>query len=295
VAAARDVTGPAPETFEVAVPGGSLAGTVGGQGTAVLVLHGGPGLPWSYLADLVDELRAAYLVAAYQQRGLPPATAGAPYDVTTQTDDVVAVMDALGWRQPVVLGHSWGGHLLLHLLARHPDRVAAALVVDPLGGVGDGGEAAFVAELGARTPPEALARAEELDERSLAGEATPEELAESLRLLWPAYFADPARATAMPDLTASIDAYSQTFESLRAELPALAGRLAGTAVPTLFVHGGGSPIPQSASTDTAAAIGPAASVEVVEGAGHFLWLERPGCVREALDRLVAQLPGPEAR
>jgi pimeloyl-ACP methyl ester carboxylesterase len=289
VAAARGVTGAEPETFEVAVPGGHLAGTVAGQGLPVLVLHGGPGLPWTYLADLVDELRGGYRVAAYQQRGLPPTTAGAPYDVSTQTDDVVAVMDGLGWSRPVVLGHSWGGHLLLHLLARHPDRVAAALVADPLGGVGDGGEAAFVAELGARTPPEVLARAEELDQRSMAGDATPEDLAESLRLLWPAYFADPAAATPMPDMTASIEAYSQTFESLRAELPALAGRLDGCPVPTVIVYGAGSPIPASASTDTAAAIGPAATVEAVEGAGHFLWLERPGCVREALDRLVARL------
>jgi len=107
-------------------------GNPGGKPT--LVLHGGPGLPWTYLEPLVEELAPAYAVATYQQRGLPPSTAARPYDVPTQVADVVAVLDALGWERPVVAGHSWGGHLLLHLLVTHPERLRAALVLDPLGG-----------------------------------------------------------------------------------------------------------------------------------------------------------------
>ena len=109
---------------------------------------------------------------------------------------------------------------------------------------------------------------------------------ESMRLLWPAYFADPAAAPPFPDLTFSLEAYAATFASLHNELPGLAARLAGVAVPTLFVHGAASPMPVAASTDTAEAIGPAASVDVLEGAGHFPWIERPGAMRAALDRLV---------
>ncbi len=103
---------------------------------------------------------------------LPPATAWrstssaafrprrprAPYDVATQVADVVAVLDGLGWQKAVVAGHSWGGHLLLHLLASHPERIAAALAIDTLGGVGDGGEAEFDVELYRRTPPRDLER-----------------------------------------------------------------------------------------------------------------------------------------
>jgi hypothetical protein len=29
----------------------------------------------------------------------------------------------------------------------------------------------------------------------------------------------------------------------------------------------------------------------LEGAGHYLWMERPGIVRETLDRLVAAVSG----
>jgi pimeloyl-ACP methyl ester carboxylesterase len=142
------------------------------------------------------------------------------------------------------------------LLAAYPERVAAAIVVDSLGGVGDGGEAQFEAELNRRTPPESVERAQELDERAMDGQGTEAEAVESLRLYWAAYFVNPAAAPPFPDMQLSVEAYSATFESLHTELPALAGRLVGLAVPTVFVHGAGSPMPVEASTDTAQVIGP---------------------------------------
>jgi pimeloyl-ACP methyl ester carboxylesterase len=275
-----------PESFEAEVQGGLVRGSVFGQGDSVLLLHGGPGLSWGYLQPLVDELAAGYRVAVYQQRGRAPSTAGAPFDVATQVADAVAVLDRLAWDRPTVVGHSWGGHLLLHLLAERPERVAAALILDTLGGVGDGGEAEFDDEMLRRTPPRDVERVEQLERQAMEGTGTEDDLAESMRLLWPAYFAAPATAPPFPGMRFSVEAYSATFESLHAELPALAARLAGIAVPALFVHGAGSPMPVTASTATAAAIGAAAEVEVVDGAGHFPWLECPGAVRVALDGLV---------
>ena len=274
------------ESFEVGVDGGLLGGTVAGRGAPVLLLHGGPGIEWTYLRPLVDELAAGYRVAVYQQRGLPPSTAGAPYDVATQVADVLAVLGGLGWEKAVVAGHSWGGHLLLHLLATHPERVAAALAIDTLGGVGDGGEAEFDAEMRRRTPPRDLERVDELERRSMAGTADEGDLMESFRLLWPAYFAQPAVTPPFPGVQWSSAAYAATFESLHAELPGLAARLAGVAVPTVLLHGAGSPLPVTASIDTAAAIGSAAVLQVLGGAGHLPWIERPGALRTALDRLV---------
>jgi len=45
-------------------------------------------------------------------------------------------------------------------------------------------------------------------------------------------------------------------------------------------------MPLAASTDAAERI-PGAWVEVVEGAGHFVWVEAPGAVSAALRRLTA--------
>jgi len=278
------------EDFSVSVAGGRLAGWVAGAGPQVLLLHGGPGLSYDYLDGLAAELLDGYRVAAYQQRGLAPSTAGAPYDVPAHVSDVVAVLDELGWDTGVILGHSWGGHLLLNVVATAPERVRAALVVEPIGCVGDGGVAEFEAEMIRRTPAEDVTRAEELDRRAMAGEGSVEDMAESLRLFWPAYFADPATAPPFPGSRLSVEAYAATLASMNERLPGLADRLAGSRVPTVLLAGAGSPIPVSASVDSAAAIGPAATVVVVDGVGHFPWLERPGEIRSALDRVAAQ-PG----
>ncbi len=271
------------ERFEAAVQGGTLAGSVTGEGPEVLLLHGGPGLS-DYLDGLLPELDGLR-VARYQQRGLDPSTAREPYDVAVQVADVVAVLDHLGWVRPLVLGHSWGGHLLLHLLAATPERVGGALVVDPLGAVGDGGGVEFEAELTRRLPAAVRDRALELDRRAMAGEGTAEEAQESMRLVWPAYFSGWDRAPAMPEIAIGVAAYAATLASATAELPGLAARLGGVAVPTRFVHGARSPIPVTASTDSAALLG--ADVDVVADAGHFIWLEAPGVVRRNLDLLLA--------
>jgi proline iminopeptidase len=270
------------------VEGGSLGGWVGGEGPPVLLLHGGPGLSYEYLDGLAADIGDGYRVAAFQQRGLEPSLVEGPFDLETAVADVGAVLDALGWERAWVLGHSWGGHLLLHLAVGIPDRLLGALAVDPLGGTGDGGTAAFEAEMFARTPEADRARSVELDERALAGEGTPDELDESLRLVWPAYFASPDDIMPFVPWRSSVDAYSGLWKSLHAALPALAESLGSVSIPFGFVAGGSSPMPvDDAAAATARAIS-GAWLDVVAGAGHFPWHERTGCVRRALDRMTTR-------
>jgi proline iminopeptidase len=270
------------------VPGGSLRGWARGDGGVppVLLLHGGPGLSYEYLRGLAVDVGNTYRVAAFQQRGLAPSTTKGPFDVERAVADVLAVLDALGWARAWVVGHSWGGHLLLHLALAAPERLHGGLAVDPLGAVGDGGAAGFEAELVARTPEADAARAVELDQRAMRGEGTPEEMTESLALLWPSYFAARDDVMPFPALRASLPAYSGLWESLKAELPALEAALPSITVPLAFLAGGASPMPADAAAGATAARIPGARLEVLEGAGHFPWHERPGCVRAALDRLV---------
>jgi pimeloyl-ACP methyl ester carboxylesterase len=258
------------------------------DGPPVLLLHGGPGLSYEYLDGLAGEIGPGYRVAAYQQRGLAPSTVEGPFDVARAVADAVAVLDALGWERAWVLGHSWGGHLLLHLASAVPERLHGGLAVDLLGGVGDGGTAAFEAELTRRVPAEAAARANELDERAMRGEGTPEEMEESLRLLWPAYFASPDDTLPFFSPRTSLPAYSGLWESLTAELPRLEAALPGVTVPLGFLAGAASPMPAGEATAATARAIPGAWVDIVDGAGHFPWHERPGCVRSALDRLVSR-------
>ena len=78
---------------------------------------------------------------------------------------------------------------------------------------------------------------------------------------------------------------AQMGPSIHAELPALEAGLPRIPVPVGFVHGSRSPMPVAASTDAADRI-PGAWVDVVDGAGHFVWVEAPGAVRTSLRRLT---------
>jgi pimeloyl-ACP methyl ester carboxylesterase len=270
-------------------PGHELVGWVEGTGPPVLLLHGGPGLSYGYLDGLASDLGPAYRVASFQQRGLSPSTTAGPFTVAVAVADVLTFLDALGWDRAFVVGHSWGGHLLLHVAVSAPHRLTGALAVDTLGGVGDGGMATFEHQMSVRTSDGARARAGELDTRALRGEGTAEDLVEGLRLVWPAYFADPAAAPEMPDISASTGAYAGLFASLAAERTALAAALPAVTVAFGFVAGAGSPMPVDEAAAATADLIPGAWLDVVDGAGHFPWYERPGRVRAALDRLVADV------
>jgi pimeloyl-ACP methyl ester carboxylesterase len=262
-----------------------LAGLRAGGGPPVLLLHGGPGLGFGYLRDLADELAQENDVAWYQQRGLEPSAVEGPYSVAADVGDAGRVLDALGWQSAYVVGHSWGGHLALHVAEAIPDRLLGVLSVDPLGAVGDGRWPEFDEEMFRRTPEESRERAREIDELSMAGKADTDVALEGMRLVWPAYYADPETAPPMPELRMAIERGSEMMPSIMAELPALEAGLPGIRVPVGFVHGSRSPMPLAASTDSAGRI-PGAWVEVIEGAGHFVWFEAPGAVRTALRRLT---------
>src|SRR5213592_1836329 len=57
----------------------------------------------------------------------PPAYRAADYAA-----DIVAVLDALGWRRPLVVGHSLGGYVGAYLAARYPERVGALVIADTM-------------------------------------------------------------------------------------------------------------------------------------------------------------------
>ena len=274
------------DDFAAPVDGGVLAGTVTGEGPPVLVLHGGPGLSVSIVDGLVADLAPSYRVATFQQRGIEPSTTGGAFTIDEAVADVAAVLDHLGWDRAYVAGSSWGGHLAFWVARRLPERLLGVLAVDPLGAVGDGGNAAFEAEMERRTPAADRERAAELDRLAQDGEVSEELAVESLRLFWPAYFADTADVWPMPEpMRLSIPAYSGLFADLLARLPELEAALPSITAPVGVVAGAVSPMPLSAAQDTSDRIS-GAWTEVVPGAGHFPWHEVPGSVRQALDRLA---------
>jgi pimeloyl-ACP methyl ester carboxylesterase len=274
-------------SFEVETRAGTLGGWYAGDGPPVLALHGGPGLSFDYLDDPVLELADRYQVATFQQRGLAPSVTTGDLTVEEAVADIAAVLDGLGWQTAALMGHSWGGHLSLHAAAAMPDRLDAVLAVDPLGAVGDGGSAEFGAAMRAGVPADELERLQALEAKEEAGEGTDAEALESLSLVWPAYFADPAAAPPMPPVSLSSEANLRLWTDLVERLPELEASLPSIGLPVGFLMGGSSPMPVDCGRLAAERL-PDAWVEVVPDAGHFVWHEAPGSVVAAMDRLLSR-------
>ncbi len=274
--------------FRALVAGGEIVGRMRGSGPPALLLHGGPGMS-DYLADLAEELAAVVTVARYQQRGLAPSVVEGDRTVEGHMADAVAVLDVLGWDKAWVIGHSWGGHLAMHLAVAHPERLLGLVAFDALGAVPDGGGEALGEHLMAGLTAEQRAWVEEYSKREEAGEGSAEESLEVLRVLWPYYYGDPESAPPMPpDLRLDLEGHLITWPSITAHFEAgtLERGLPQLRIPALVLHGAASPIPASEAERTAALI-PGVSLRLLPEIGHFAWIEEPGSVRRELEALLA--------
>jgi pimeloyl-ACP methyl ester carboxylesterase len=274
--------------FQVPVPGGVIAGLRSGVRDPTLLLHGGPGLS-EHLGELAAEVRQAGLATfRFQQRGIPPSTVEGPFTVDRHVADAIAVLDFSGIQRAWVVGHSWGGYLALQLASRYPERIMGVLAVGTLGGVGDGGGSSLGPNLLARLDDTARAEFHAIEEREDAGTASYAESVRGLELVWPAYFADPTSAPALPaDIVLSNACGEETIASIEPDAERLARSLATCPVPTVFLHGKRDPLELEASARATAAVMPRAEVIELDGVGHFPWLERPGIAAQALVNLVA--------
>lgn len=108
----------------------------GGTGVPLVVVNGGPGFDHAYLlacTDAWDRLAARRRVVFYDQRGNGRSAAleeGEPCGLAEQIDDLEALRAHLGFERLDLLGHSWGGYLVMAYAARHPQRVAHLVIVD---------------------------------------------------------------------------------------------------------------------------------------------------------------------
>jgi proline iminopeptidase len=272
------------EPFELPVEGGAIRGHRAGEGRPALLLHGGAAVP-DYTGGCAASLDGLFETVRYTQRGTPPSEAPGPYTVESHMADALAVLDHAGLERAWAVGHSWGGHLALHLLVARPERIEGVLCIDPLGA-----DPAVFADYEANVQPkltdEQHARIAEIEERRRAGDVTEAELVERFSLTWPAYFA--GEVTLPPPEHVGVRASIETNRSLAEhfERGSLKQTLPGVRAPALFVHGELDPLPPRSSTETAALI-PGARVELVPGAGHFPWAERPEAFRVAVERLLS--------
>ena len=276
------------QTHRIDAAGTSFAVHTAGSGLPLVLLHAFPldhGM-WERQAALAMHVR----LIVPDQRGFGGSRGAVPRSIAQLADDVCALLDALHVARPaVVCGVSMGGYVAQHVAVRHPDRVAALVLVDT--------------RLDADTPEARAGRFDlagkvrRIGQRILADAMVPRLLAARPP------DTDPA-GQAAHDATAALLRSMigrQDVGTIEAALAALADRPDMTAavarlpMPALLVVGEADAITPPACLEAAERIIPRARLLVVPRAGHLVPLEAADVFNAALLQFLAQLPADARR
>src|SRR5438093_4058664 len=103
---------------------------VGAGDPPLLFVHG-----WccnhTYWRDQIPEFAERHRVVAVDLRGLGDSDKpDQDYTVPEFADDVAWLIGEIGLKKPVLIGHSMGGLIALHVARKHPDLARGAVLVD---------------------------------------------------------------------------------------------------------------------------------------------------------------------
>jgi 3-oxoadipate enol-lactonase len=249
--------------------GVSLRYAVAGSGKPLVLIHemGGTMESWDLV---VPALSAKRRVVRYDTRGAGfSEKIRGPLKIDTMTDDLVALLDALGVVEKVSLaGTAVGGAIALHTAARCPERVAAVIATSPATSIPPANRAAVLARV-ERFEREGLRTAVD----ATAGNGYPPELRhdkarfEAFRARWLAN--DPSSFAAIYRMLADMD-LAPEFSSIQCPVLVMAGQYDRGRPPTVV-----EPI--------ANAIG--ATFKVLP-TGHYAGLQTPELVAAAIGEFL---------
>jgi pimeloyl-ACP methyl ester carboxylesterase len=239
-----------------------LHATETGAGPPVVLLHGLFGRSQNFGA-LTRRLAARFHVTALDLRnhGASPHAPGMSY--TDMATDVLETLDARGIGQAALLGHSMGGKVAMVAALTQPERVSRLLVAD-IAPIAYRHANAQVASAMLSVPfAPGLTRAQA--DRHLT-DAVPDPAVRGFLLQNLAFGTAPAWRIGLPEIAAGM-ALIEGFPPL----PNTA-RFAG---PALFLRGARSDYVEDAALPVIKALFPAASIETIPDAGHWLHADQP--------------------
>jgi proline iminopeptidase len=222
-----------------------------GSGVPLLCLHGGMGVDAGalHVPGILDLAKLGVRLIIPDQRGHGHSDRGSPteYSHDTWVTDAHDLTQGLGLSRFALLGHSYGGFLALEYATRWPESLTHLILV-----------ATSAGPVSART----------------GGVSTDADLREYFRSVWPRFFTGTDKHWPLFEaLQFAADPYNAAFTR---ELPRydLRERVPGLQVPTLLVVGSGDPY--CASMDWLAGHMPHATLCVLDGVGHFPFIEAAG-------------------
>jgi 3-oxoadipate enol-lactonase len=244
-----------------------------GEGPPLLLVHGLGYARWGW-GPVVAPLGARFRVATFDNRGIGESDVPAgPYTAGEMATDAVSVLDALEVERAHVVGTSLGGMVAQQLALDFPERVDRLVLActTPGGPNAVPFPAATVRLLEEAQRLDPLVALRRFVENALAADA-PQALVDEIFALRVAHPPDPAGWAAQAAAAASFDAYD---------------RLGEIAAPTLVLHGTADRVVDPGNAPLLGGRIPGARVELIEGAGHLFFWERPDRFIELVTEFLA--------
>lgn len=244
-----------------------------GSGLPVLLLHSYTDTRPSFELLLPHLPRALRLIVP-TQRG--DGDTGRPLSSYTSVEfaaDALAVLDALGVRQTIVVGHSMGNQIALRLAREHPDRVSGLVLI---GGFASLAEKHAVQAVG----NEAIAGLVDLVDPAFVTESQHSTVARAV----PEALLDPV-VRENPTLPAG--AWRQALAAMAQE--PLIDDVPRVTAPTLLLWGDRDAIVSHDQQEVLAATLPDVRLEVLPGTGHAPHREDPERTAAAVIRFVHEV------
>jgi pimeloyl-ACP methyl ester carboxylesterase len=240
-----------------------------GASPAFLLIHGGGdgAFIWDLFAPTLAE-HFTTLVVDLRGHGSSGWDLSGRYELKGYVSDLIHVLDHSDVDDFIVIGHSLGAHIAIHLRARYPQRVLASVLVDFAPELNPEGRSCAVRLLkeSLRSYPTAEHYADWLKQtRPLAPPAMLEHIAASALLRDRNGFRlklDPAVAEAFPDIQP-------------AEAQLLWALLREQSCPTLIVRGAGSALLSHTTARRVVDVLPRGELATVNGAGHSVMIDNP--------------------
>jgi pimeloyl-ACP methyl ester carboxylesterase len=265
-----------------------------GKGPLVLCLHGFPDLPTSFRHQVPALVEAGFRVVAPYMRGYAPTSPAADgcYQVAALGRDVLALIEALGETRASIVSHDWGSLAAYAAAIKDPARIERMVTVAVPYGL------AFAQAFLANYDQLKRSWYVHFFQHPMAEGAVAADGCAFIRRLWrdwspgwepPAGILDEVCGTlGRPEvLGAALGYYRALLDPAhqRADLAAEQNlfQLASIQVPTLYIHGARDGCMGVETSDGMEASFPAGLRKlVVEGAGHFVLLEKPDVVNPAI-------------